>query len=61
MGALNILPAGKSGYIEAGVEYGLGKRCFAIGEYEETDLLYHIFDKIFKNKEELAEYLNNNY
>lgn len=58
---LLVLPAGKAGHIEAGVAYGLGKKCYAIGEYEGTDSLYHIFDKIFKNKEELEEFLDKNY
>ena len=38
-----VLPAGKSGHIEAGVAYGLGKKCYAIGEYDATDSLYNIF------------------
>lgn len=55
-----VLPAGKSGHIEAGVAYGLGKKCYAIGEYDVTDSLYHIFEKIFTNSKELKEFLNNN-
>lgn len=57
---LLVLPAGKSGHIEAGVAYGLGKKCYAIGEYDATDSLYHIFEKIFTNSKELKEFLNNN-
>ena len=55
---LLVLPAGKSAHIESGVAYGLGKKCYAIGEYDVTDSLYLIFDKIFKNEEELLEFLN---
>jgi len=40
-----LLPAGKSGHIEAGVAYGLGKKCIFIGEPEETDSLYLIFEE----------------
>lgn len=58
---LLVLPAGKSGHIEAGVAYGLGKKCYAIGEYECTDSLYHIFDKIFSDKEELEKFLKDKY
>lgn len=58
---LLVLPAGKSGHIEAGVAYGLGKKCYAIGEYEATDSLYNIFEKIFNNKEELSEFLEQVY
>lgn len=56
---LLVLPAGNSAHIEAGIAYGLGKKCYAIGEYEATDSLYLIFDKIFANKEELTEFLKN--
>lgn len=58
---LLVLPAGKAGHIEAGVAYGLGKKCYAIGEFEATDSLYHIFDKIFSSKEELKEFLEDEY
>ena len=54
---LLVLPAGKSGHIEAGVAYGLGKKCFAIGEYDSTDSLYNIFEEIFSTEKELEEYL----
>lgn len=54
---LLVLPAGKSAHIEAGVAYGLGKKCYAIGEYDVTDSLYLIFDKIFTNEDELIEFL----
>ena len=54
---LLVLPAGKSGHIEAGVAYGLGKKCYAIGEYDVTDSLYNIFEKIFLNKKELIDFL----
>ncbi len=54
---LLVLPAGKAGHIEAGIGYGLGKKCYAIGEYEATDTLYNIFDKIFENETELEEFL----
>lgn len=56
---LMVLPAGKSGHIEAGVAYGLGKKCYAIGEFDATDSLYNIFEGIFKDEKELKEYLKN--
>ena len=59
---LLVLPAGKSSHIEAGIAYGLGKKCYAIGEYDVTDSLYLIFDNIFKDEDELKEFLiNGNY
>ena len=54
---LLVLPAGKAAHIESGIAYGLGKECYAIGEYEATDSLYNIFEKIFKNETELEEFL----
>jgi hypothetical protein len=51
-----VLPAGNSSHIEAGIAYGLGKKCYAIGEYEKTDSLYLIFDKIFSDINEMKEF-----
>ncbi len=56
---LLVLPAGKSAHIEAGIAYGMGKKCYALGEYEATDSLYLIFDKIFANETELTDFLKN--
>ena len=56
---LLVLPAGKSGHIEAGIAYGLGKKCYAIGEYDATDSLYNIFENIFIDSNELEEFLKN--
>lgn len=54
---LLVLPAGKSAHIEAGVAYGLGKKCYAIGEYDVTDSLYLIFDKIFSDEKNFKNFL----
>ena len=54
---LLVLPAGKSGHIEAGIAYGMNKKCYAIGEYDATDSLYNIFENIFENELELEEFL----
>ena len=48
---LLVLPAGKAAHIESGIAYG------AIGEYEATDTLYNIFEKIFDNENQLEEFL----
>lgn len=53
---LLVLPAGKAAHIEAGIAYGLGKKCYAIGEYDATDTLYNIFDTIFKDKTDINSY-----
>ena len=54
---LLVLPAGKAAHIESGIAYGLGKKCYAIGEYEATDTLYNIFNNIFANEKELEDFL----
>ena len=54
---LLVLPAGKAAHIEAGIAYGLGKNCYAIGEYEATDTLYNIFESIFENDDDLENFL----
>ena len=56
---LLVLPAGKSGHIEAGIAYGMGKKCYAIGEFDATDSLYNIFETIFENEHQLEEFLKN--
>ena len=55
---LLVLPAGKAAHMESGIAYGLGKKCYAIGEYEATDTLYNIFEEIFSTEKELEEFLN---
>jgi len=44
---LLVLPAGHAGHIEAGVAYGLGQRCYAVGPVDKTETLYCIFDRMF--------------
>ncbi len=55
---LLVLPAGSSAHIESGIAYGLGKKCYAIGEYDVTDTLYNIFERIFKDENELEQFLS---
>ena len=54
---LLVLPAGKAAHIESGIAYGLGKKCYAIGEDEATDTLYNIFEEIFSTEKELEKFL----
>ena len=56
---LLVLPAGKSGHIESGIAYGMGKKCYAIGGFDATDSLYNIFETIFENEHQLEEFLKN--
>jgi hypothetical protein len=48
---LLLLPAGKSSHIEAGVAYGMGKKCILIGETTEAESLYLIFSDVFPTVE----------
>ncbi|MEX2028541.1 MAG: hypothetical protein WD988_03545 [Candidatus Curtissbacteria bacterium] len=50
-----LLPAGKSCHIEAGIAYGMGKRCILIGEQKEAESLYLIFDESYNSFEEFLK------
>lgn len=54
---LLVLPAGIAGHIEAGIAYGMGKKCYAVGEVEKTETLYSIFDEIFPDIAALEAWL----
>ena len=54
---LLVFPAGIAAHVEAGVAYGLGKKCYAIGKLEKTETLYNIFDNIFPDLESFLEWL----
>ena len=54
---LLVLPAGKAAHIESGIAYGMGKKCYAIGEFDATDTLYNIFEEIFLDEMELEQFL----
>ena len=54
---LLVLPAGISGHVEAGVAYGLGRPCYAVGRPEKTETLYSIFDEIFPTNDDLRQWL----
>lgn len=52
-----LLPAGKSCHIEAGVAYGLGKKCILIGEQKIAESLYLIFDEVYPTENAFLETL----
>lgn len=54
---LLVLPAGISGYVEAGAAYGMGKKCYAVGVPEKTETLYGIFNEIFPDIVSLESWL----
>ncbi|MEO7731474.1 MAG: hypothetical protein ABIY55_10910, partial [Kofleriaceae bacterium] len=54
---LLVLPAGIAGHIEAGIAYGMGKPCYAIGALEKTETLYCIFTHVFSDLRALEHWL----
>jgi len=54
---LVVLPAGQAAHIEAGIAYGLGKPCYAVGPVERSETLYRIFGGMFKGTNELRSWL----
>lgn len=50
---LLVLPAGIAAHMESGIAYGMGKKCYAIGQLDKTETLYNIFDGVFLNVPEL--------
>jgi len=52
-----LLPAGKSCHIEAGVAYGMGKKCILIGEQKEAESLYLIFDAVYPSEKDFLQTL----
>lgn len=54
---LLVLPAGIAGHVEAGIAYGMGKKCYAVGTPEKTETLYAIFDRIFPDVQTLENWL----
>ena len=52
-----VLPAGIAWHVEAGVAYGAGKKCYAIGKPEKTETLYCIFEEIFEDAKALSRWL----
>ncbi len=50
-----LLPAGKSCHIEAGVAYGMRKKCILIGEQKEAESLYLIFNETYSSVDEFLK------
>jgi len=53
-----LLPAGKSSHIEAGVAYGMGKKCIVIGEQKEAESLYLIFSEFYNSIDDFVNSLD---
>ncbi len=50
-----LLPVGTSCHIEAGVAYGLGKKCVLIGTPTETESLYQIFNEHYETIDDFLD------
>jgi len=50
-----LLPAGGSAHIEAGIAYGLGKKCILVGEKKEAESMYLIFNEFYNSIDEFVE------
>lgn len=42
-----VFPAGLAAHMELGAAYGMGKKCYGIGEPEKAETLYLVFDGIY--------------
>jgi len=52
-----VLPAGAAAHIEAGIAYGLGKRCWAVGPIDRSETLYRIFTAMTDDAASLVQHL----
>lgn len=50
-----VFPIGFSAHTELGVAYGLGKKCYGIGQPEKAETLYFMFDQIFPTVEDFIK------
>lgn len=50
-----VFPAGLAAHMELGAAYGMGKKCYAIGEFEKPETLYLMLDGTYSTAEELLE------
>lgn len=50
-----VFPAGLAAHMELGAAYGMGKKCYAIGEPEKTETLYLMLDDIYDDIDAFLE------
>lgn len=50
-----VFPAGLAAHMELGAAYGMGKKCYAIGQPEKPETLYLMLDGIFPDTKTLLE------
>ncbi|WP_144761119.1 hypothetical protein [Curtobacterium sp. 9128] len=49
-----VLPAGAAAHVEAGIAFGLGKRCWAVGPVDRSETLYRIFTAMVPDADALV-------
>ena len=52
-----VLPAGAAAHVEAGIAWGLGKPCWAVGPVERSETLYRIFEAMSDDPASLVRHL----
>ncbi|KZC95599.1 MULTISPECIES: hypothetical protein [Clavibacter] len=52
-----VLPAGAAAHMEAGIAYGLGKRCVAVGTADRRETLHLAFEAMCAGPEDLIRHL----
>jgi len=50
-----LLPSGSSAHIEAGIAYGLGKKCILVGRKEKAESMYLIFNEFHNSIDEFIK------
>lgn len=50
-----VLPAGASAHMELGAGFGLGKKCYGIGQPEKHETLYLMFEEIYPDIENFVK------
>jgi hypothetical protein len=53
-----VLPAGNSSHMEAGIAFGLGKKCVLVGTIEKAESLYFTFDETYPDTDSFVASLS---
>ncbi|MBF4622384.1 hypothetical protein [Clavibacter sp. VKM Ac-2542] len=52
-----VLPSGAAAHMEAGIAFGLGKPCVAVGPADRSETLYRAFEAMCANPADLIRHL----
>jgi hypothetical protein len=50
-----VFPGGLSSHMELGAAFGMGKKCYGLGEPEKPETLYFMFEEIYSDVESFVE------